>query len=132
MVCALVVMFSAISLYNGSFFGNWINKSVVEETFDPTASGWAANLAACIRGESGRGREVVGDDVKAVKDEVEEEVEEKEKVAGEKDAFAEKLEGNDDVLMKARPRTERRNRFLVIVLVPSLHMSLICPSEPDS
>ncbi|KAG0590062.1 hypothetical protein M758_1G067100 [Ceratodon purpureus] len=95
-VCALVVMFSAISLYHGSFFGNRTNKSVVEETFDPTASGWAANLAAGIRGESGRGREVVGADVKAVKDEVEEEVEEKEEVAGEKDAFAEKLEGNDD------------------------------------
>lgn len=102
-VCTLVLMFSAISLYHGSFFSNRSNK-LAEDTFDPSAAGWAANLAAGIRGESAKGREVnaarADGDVKAVKDDVDvradDEFEAKEEVAAEKDDFAEKLETNDD------------------------------------
>jgi hypothetical protein len=76
----------------------------VEDTFDPSASGWSANLAVGTKSEFAKGREFnaarAGADVREVKDEVDErvddEVEGKEEVAAEKDEFAEKLEANDD------------------------------------
>lgn len=45
-VCTLLLMFSLISLYHGSFFSNRRNKLAVPDSFDPTASSWSANLAA--------------------------------------------------------------------------------------
>lgn len=43
-VCTLVLMFSLVSLYLGSFFSNRRNKLAVHYIFDPSASGLEANL----------------------------------------------------------------------------------------
>ena len=97
-VISVVLVFSLISLYHGSFFSNRGAK------VDPSASGWAANLAAGIRGESGTSGELNAAKADAylreVRDEVDvrvdEDVEGKEEVAAEKDPFAEKLGGNEE------------------------------------
>lgn len=78
-VCTLVLMFSLLSLYHGSFFGNRGSKDAVEDTFDPSASGWRANL---VKDGAAKGGKANGDG--------------EEDVAVEKDAFAEKIEANED------------------------------------
>jgi hypothetical protein len=97
-VCTLVLMFSLVSLYHGSFFSNRSNKGAVEDTFDPSASGWGANLA---KGESVKARESTGVDLssngnadaKAVQ---EADANDVEATGGEKDVFSEKIEGNEE------------------------------------
>lgn len=95
-VCTLVLMFSLISLYHGSFFSNRSNKLAVEDTFDPSASGWSANLAAGTKDQSAKSNAVkTGADVSsAVRGGVD--VKADEEPGAEKDVFSEKIDANDE------------------------------------
>jgi len=98
--CTLVLMFSLVSLYHGSFFSNRSNKLAVEDTFDPSASGWGANLAGGTKDESVKARVSTGSSTVAndgnadVKSDVD--VEAKDEASAEKDVFSEKIDGNDE------------------------------------
>lgn len=94
-VCTLVLMFSVVSFYHGSFFSNRSTKRAVEDTFDPSTSGWSANL---LKDESVKstGADLSSDghaDAKVARDEGAVKADDDAEVNSvEKDAFSEKIE----------------------------------------
>lgn len=98
-VCTLVLMFSVVSLYHGSFFSNRSNKRAVEDTFDPSTSGWSANL---LKDESVKstGADLSSDghaDAKVGRDDGDVKADDDAEInSGEKDAFSEKIETADE------------------------------------